>query len=190
MTVQRFYDYTEQADVSELPRRSDGSAWPKTGGAEAFLAFMEEELKPAIEGQYPIDRARQALFGHSLGGLFVLNVLFASPGSFRSYIAGSPSVWWKNHSLLRRWQEFEARLLSGKIQADVLIGVGSEEKPGMVEDAKRVYELLHAYQTNGLRLAFHEFEGEGHVSVIPPLISRALHFLFGRRAVSVQSDFS
>jgi predicted alpha/beta superfamily hydrolase len=177
VTDRRFYDYTERADSSELPPRPDGSAWPETGGAEHFLAFIEEELKPAVEGLFPIDRERQALFGHSLGGLFAMHVLFTRPASFSSYIAGSPSVWWKNYSLLKRWPVLEKQLQRGEINAGLLIGIGSEEKLSIVEGAQRVYSLLLPYRRQGLNLAFRQFEGEGHVSVIPPLISLMLRFI-------------
>lgn len=40
---------TMQADEAEFPTRPDGSWWPDTGGAEDFLIFIEEDLKPEIE---------------------------------------------------------------------------------------------------------------------------------------------
>ncbi len=35
-----------------------------------------------MERDYPIDRGRQTIFGHSLGGLFVLQVLLTRPDMF------------------------------------------------------------------------------------------------------------
>lgn len=179
---QRFYDYTELADPSVMRQRPDGSPWPKTGGSEEFLSFIESELKPEIERRYTIDRGRQTLFGHSLGGIFTLNVLFNRPDAFRSYIAGSPSVWWNDKSLLKRWPQLEARLQRGEIEADLMIAVGSDEKGMMVEDAQRVHEMLSAYQDQGLRLVFEEFDGEGHISVVHPLISRMFRFILQRNS--------
>ncbi len=177
VTDRRFYDYTVQADASELRQRPDGSPWPETGGAELFLSFIEEELKPAIERRFPIDRQQQALFGHSLGGFFALHVLFFQPAAFRYYIAGSPSVWWKGHHLLQRLPELEANLRGAETQADLLIAIGAEEKQSMVEDAERLYRMLAPYQELGLRVEHRSFEGEGHVSVIHPLISPMLRFI-------------
>lgn len=81
-------------------------------GAEQFLAFIEEELKPLIEREVPIDRTRQTLFGHSLGGWLVLYTLFTRSRAFQYYAAGSPSIWWKNRCivpvaehLIRQWRE-------------------------------------------------------------------------------------
>ena len=162
----RFYDYTELADPAVMRKRPDGSPWPETGGADEFLTFIEEELKPEIERRYTIDRSRQALFGHSLGGWFALHVLFTRPGAFHSYIAGSPSVWWNDKSLLARMPELGERMQRGEIDAELMIAVGSEEKQLMVENAEQVYTLLKSYDGHGMRLAFELFEGEGHVSVV------------------------
>ncbi len=180
VTEQRFFDYTERAEPSELPQRPGGSAWPTTGGTDDFLAFIEEELKPAIERRYPVDRRRQSLFGHSLGGLFALYALFTRPESFRCYVAGSPSIWWKNHALLQRRHGLRERLSQGDVRADVLIGIGSEEKPSMISDARGMHEILQSYSDGGLSVSYREFEREGHVSVIPPLISCMFRWLAGK----------
>ncbi|ASS73682.1 esterase [Tumebacillus algifaecis] len=177
VTDQRFYDYTVQADPSELPTHPGGAAWPTTGGAEQFLAFIEEELKPEVARQYPINNEQQALFGHSLGGFFTLYTLFTKPESFQHFIAGSPSVWWKEHTLLQMWPDLEKRLQQGAVQTRLLLAIGSEEKPSMVEDTKRLYRLLSPYQNRGLCVELQICQGEGHVSVIPPLISHMFRFL-------------
>jgi len=179
VTDERFYDYTEAAKTSELPERPDGSAWPKTGGIEAFIAFIEEDLKPAVEALCPIDRRRQGLFGHSLGGYFALYMLFTRPEAFQSYIAASPSIWWKEHSLHKRWAAFEQRLQKGEIDAKLLIAIGAEEKPNMVADAEELYRWMVPCQTENFQASFRKLEREGHVSVLHPLISEAMRFLRG-----------
>jgi predicted alpha/beta superfamily hydrolase len=69
-----------------------------TGGNDAFLSFIIDELKPAIAKATQVDPGRQALFGHSLGGLFVLHALFSRSDAFDTFIAGSPSIWWGKKS--------------------------------------------------------------------------------------------
>lgn len=186
VSSRRFFDYTEPAEEDKLPPRPDGSPWPETGGVEPFLLFIEEEVKPAIERLCLIDRQRQSLFGHSLGGLFALYVLFVRPAAFRCYIAGSPSVWWNDFSLLNRWPLLRDKLERGEAEAAVLIGYGAEEKPSITQGAERMRQLLEPYQGRGLRLECRAFEEEGHVSVIPPLISCMLRFI--ARETSPPSD--
>jgi len=76
-----------------------GSAQPGTGGADDFLAFLTRELAPEVERSTGADPARRILFGHSLGGFFVLRTLFTAPGAFRGYVAASPSTWWDARAL-------------------------------------------------------------------------------------------
>ncbi|MGH7006485.1 MAG: alpha/beta hydrolase, partial [Alphaproteobacteria bacterium] len=73
----------------------------KTGGAEAFLEFIEAGIKPLVERLCPIDRDRQSLFGHSFGGLFALYGLFTRPSAFTTWIAASPSIYWEDRVIDR-----------------------------------------------------------------------------------------
>ncbi|MFC3216924.1 alpha/beta hydrolase-fold protein [Comamonas sp. JC664] len=45
------------------------------GGADHFLDFIDQQVRPLVEGSLPIDTARQTFFGHSYGGLCVLHAL-------------------------------------------------------------------------------------------------------------------
>lgn len=177
VTEPRFLDYTIPAEPSELPPRPGGLSWPAVGGAEEFADFIERELKPKVEELAPVDRRRQALFGHSLGGFFALHVLFSRPETFQSYIAGSPSIWWKEHDLMKRWPALEERMRRREIKASLLIGIGSEEKPSMIADAEQLYERMRPYAGETLRLKYRKFEQEGHISVLPPLISELMRFI-------------
>ncbi|WP_191559976.1 alpha/beta hydrolase [Metabacillus idriensis] len=172
----RIFDYTVEALSNELPIRPNGSNWPKTGGADAFLAFIEEELKPAIQKSISVDPMRQSLFGHSLGGLFALYVFFTKTTSFQNYIAGSPSIWWKNRYILELEKTYCDHLDSIKRNNDtgLLLAVGGNEKTHMIQDAASMFKRLKNYP---LRTEFSCYEDEGHVSILHSLISRSLKFV-------------
>lgn len=176
VSSERFYNFTEYAEDHELPVRPNGLDWPKTGGVEAFLTFIELQLKPAVERQYAVNRSKQALFGHSLGGFFTLYTLFTRPETFSRYIAACPSVWWKNYVLYKRWEEGKARLQQSGHRKELRLYVGAEEKPSMVQDARELYAFLKGHD-EVLETTFDEIEGEGHVSVLPALISPLLRFV-------------
>lgn len=98
----------------------------KVGGYEAMARFIEQRVKPDIERRFPIDRRRQTLAGHSLGGLFALRTLFDHPDWYQTYLALSPSIWWNDAALLK-----EAAALppgSPKQKSRVYIGVGELEQ--------------------------------------------------------------
>ena len=56
------------------------------GGQENFLAFITEEVIPAIEQKYRTQPLR-ILLGHSQGGLFAVYALTARPTAFQWYIS-------------------------------------------------------------------------------------------------------
>ncbi len=87
----RLKELTPAAPLAPLGFGQDGLP---VGGAEAFAAFLVTDVAAAVAGTVKVDRERQTLFGHSLGGLFVLHVLFSRPGAFDAYVAASPSIWW------------------------------------------------------------------------------------------------
>ncbi|MEO2207897.1 alpha/beta hydrolase-fold protein [Paenibacillus pabuli] len=174
----RYYDFTPQA-TTEYTHKSDGTLLPEQGGAGAFLQFIEEELKPDMEQQFNIDRNRQAIFGHSLGGLFVLHTLFTKPDAFRYYIAGSPSLHWNQKVMQAEEQKFIAGLEQHPVNVKVWIGMGEQEKshPARNNDkASGLTERLAALKQPGLEIQYTEFEEENHVSVLPFLISRSIRF--------------
>ncbi|MCK8784307.1 alpha/beta hydrolase-fold protein [Roseomonas sp. NAR14] len=170
----------------------DGS---RTGGADAFLDFVEGTLKPAINRDFPADPARQALFGHSYGGLCALHALFTRPAAFRDFLAVSPSIWFGDLAVLAGEGELPARLAGLAPPRGVFIAVGGAEQappeagqdqPGadtraarrdrraMVDNARALAGRLATVP--GLRAAFVLAEGENHASVVPTVLSRALRF--------------
>lgn len=192
----RTFDYTPEVARARLGARPDGTPWPPTGGASAFLDFIREELQPLIAREFPVDPDRQILFGHSFGGLFTLYTLFTQPEAFRIYIAGSPSIWFGDRILLEAERAFAARETLAR-GARLLIAVGALEQSlnererampdgspraqwiernRMVDNAREMAARLGIMRLHGLDTEFEEMGGEDHVSVIPRLVSRALRF--------------
>jgi predicted alpha/beta superfamily hydrolase len=65
----------------------------ETGGGAKFAQFMEKELFPYLTSRYPVSGYR-ALVGHSLGGIFALQVLAQQPELFDDYLVIDPSTWY------------------------------------------------------------------------------------------------
>jgi len=197
-TSNRIFDLTPPTDPAALPAfRPEG--WGPVGGANSFLCFLRDTLKPQIARRAPVDPARQALFGHSLGGLFVLHTLFEHPDAFDTYIAGSPSVWWGNKVLLNGLQEFKTRQRHSGLRRRLLITVGELEATvspeelraaalssvdlrevrrhsQMVANASSLAAQLETLSSVGLESVFTKFADETHTSVIPAYIGRGARF--------------
>lgn len=96
-TVQRALDYTPTPNTQQYAR-------PPTvfGGAQLFSKFIEKELQPRIEHEYFINTQAQGIYGHSLGGLFVLNLLSQKDHLFNRFIAASPSIWFNQYETINK----------------------------------------------------------------------------------------
>lgn len=173
----RFFDFTVEAGEHDPPPGKDRADWPPTGGAPLFLAWIEEELKPWIERLMPVDRSRQMLLGHSLGGLFVLYTLFAKREAFRFYAAGSPSIWWKRYDIVtraRRW--IDVMVSAPPAETYLFLAAGEQEKPHMIQDASQMAGLLSASGIPGLTIEHCCFAGEDHLSVVSPFLVRSIRW--------------
>ncbi|WP_038363273.1 alpha/beta hydrolase-fold protein [Bosea sp. UNC402CLCol] len=188
-SVRRSWDYGPPPG-QVYPPHAVGGPDVRTGGAEAFLTFIEEELKPLVATRTRIDAAHQAIFGHSFGGLFVLYALFTRPAAFRDWIAISPAIWWEQHNVLRfaAAPEGAVRVFLGvgeyeQALAPFQIGAPDEsERRGRLEEARTVdetREMAERLRGYGKPVEFAVFEGETHMSVLPVAINRAIRFAFG-----------
>lgn len=185
----RAFDYTPTPTVDP----PEGFPRYPSGGNDQFLEFIKDELKPLIERNYAIDRRRQALFGHSFGGLFVLHALFNEPGSFQTYLASSPSTWWDGGSIRAEADAFAEEHAGERVDARLLITVGEREKssgpappspraeggPDLQKagDARGLAHRLADSRVEGLTVEFFEFAGEAHGLVILPAAGRGLRFM-------------
>ena len=171
----RYFDLTPPADA-EVLRNLNDSSLTEFGGADAFLNFIETDLKPYIRSHFATDSDRQALVGHSLGGLLVLYTLFTNPELFSAYIAGSPSIWWNRGMMF----EYAYRTRNTKsvtaLPKRVLIAIGSQESQTMINDAFKMADALRKNMDEKYKICFLNFQDEDHMSMIPVLINRSVRF--------------
>ncbi len=96
----RAFDYTPALTASADVTPPETLGGLREGGADAFLDLLIGPMRTAVAACVPLDTARQALWGHSYGGLFALHALFARPDAFSTYVAVDPSLWWGQGYLL------------------------------------------------------------------------------------------
>lgn len=158
------------------------------GGADRFIDFIEHDLKPRIQAMFAVDRKKQAIFGHSYGGLFVLHTLFTRPDSFSTYIAASPSIWWQDKHVLDEMRAFLAsrnrqpwpmvQISVGAIEDDPPKGLVSpallamRAKRPMVAEARQLAITLQAQPGAAGHIRYYELAGENHGSAWPPAMTR------------------
>lgn len=70
-------------------------------GSDDFIAFLEGTLRPFVRSEFPhVSFGREALYGHSFGGLFVVYALLRRPDLFDTYLAASPDLTWDDDYIL------------------------------------------------------------------------------------------
>ena len=179
--VRRIYDFVEDFRQPVPPAQTYLTKY-KAGGRAQFAAFLLDRLRPELARRYSINPHRQALFGHSFGGLFALYMLYNHPGAFHAIVSASPSIFWNDQAILAEERAFAAKLAQGKLQGPVsrlrlVTGELDEtavERTDAVSLAKRL-EPLSAY---GLRSEFEMFAGETHITVPSRSVTSTLRFAF------------
>lgn len=172
----RCKDFTLPVSEGKLPPRPDGTPWPPNGKANEFLDFIEHELIPIITKEWPINKKKQAVVGHSLGGLFTLYALCARPHLFSHLVAGSPSVWWADNAILKEIERF-SEAWNSQHTINLLLTIGANELPDMLEGADQAAELMDCLSDQNIHTNYVKFDEEDHVSVLPCMLSRLPRFL-------------
>ncbi|SDW81101.1 alpha/beta hydrolase [Celeribacter indicus] len=152
------------------------------GGATGFVPLLTGALRAAAEAGLAVDPARRTLWGHSLGGLFVLNLMLRRPDSFARYAAISPSLWWHPE---RFAPVLEAALAAPRTAGPIplYMGVGTREKRtgfgGPVPDAppESFVELADRLAASGrVDLLRQVYDGAVHIASLPTSLPATLRF--------------
>ena len=69
------------------------------GRGEMFMLYVEKELMPYIESNYPT-APYKIFIGHSVGGLTVVNTLIHHPNLFDAYVSLDGALWWNNQQIV------------------------------------------------------------------------------------------
>ncbi|MCB8888741.1 alpha/beta hydrolase [Vreelandella malpeensis] len=185
------YTFTALDGDDTLPPGQQG------GGADAFLTALEQRIRPEVECRVTLAPNQQTLWGHSLGGLFVLHTLYTRPDAFNHYAAASPSLWWHEGALLdaperaflaqgvsqptrvritlggaERARDHRHRDLNDpRVQAHLarIISVPADAPPRLAERLAEVANLKASYR---------EFPGLGHGPMLNASLQDALEWGF------------
>jgi predicted alpha/beta superfamily hydrolase len=190
----RVFDLTPTTDANIAKWMKPYKGNPvRFGGSDQFLQVIQREIAPEIAKLATVNPKKRILWGHSLGGLFVLNTLFTTPNAFETYVALSPSFPYDNDVVLKNEDRFRQQLAAGSIAPRVFIGVGSRElglpfdvktsRRGMSSNAggddpiSRLANRLSGYSgPTHYQSSFTLFEGETHTSMPFAAINPVIEF--------------
>jgi S-formylglutathione hydrolase len=139
-----------------------------------MYSYVMEELPALIAEHFPVDRSRQAIFGHSMGGHGALTMALRNPDRFKSCSAFAPIVnpmtaGWSKPALEKylgpdeaAWRAYDACALveDGHRFPEFLVDQGTAD--GFLDDGLRPWLFEAACATAGIPLTLHMQEGYDH----------------------------
>ena len=170
----------EGADPNLLRARDYSPSYvstvPQSGGADAFLAFLKEELTPFIEKEYRVKKNDRTLIGSSLGGLFTFYATFRAPGFFQRCIPSSPAVGWDSGLIFDIEESFSQK--NKKLNTRLYTVVGGLESS--VPDFNRFVENLKSRNYKGFEFEAKIMAGMGHSGCKAEGNTRGMQFVYQR----------
>jgi len=160
----RASDYTAPAEAHDY--------W---GDAGLFQTVLSEELMPLIEQQYPSDAKQRMVFGHSLGGQFVLYAALTRPELYSGLIASNPALN-LNLDFFLKWQGGGEKPSNA---TRVFVSESELDAPELRGPAMRWIEHWSTPGTTApFELKVQQPAGESHMSAIPEAFRQGLLWLF------------
>ncbi len=87
------------ARMTDLTFGTDKETPGVVGNGNKFMRYVEKELMPYIESNYPT-ASYKIFIGHSVGGLTVVNTLIHHPYLFNAYVSLDGALWWNNQQIV------------------------------------------------------------------------------------------
>lgn len=158
----------------DLTPAGPGGQNTTSGGAEAFLRFITDEMLPFIEERYNTSSYR-ALVGHSLGGLFTVYAMLQTPEAFDAYFAISPSLGRNNQQQVQRALHLYSKGVA--YPGAFHLSIGNEGGNTML-GVEAFAEVLKAHTAEEFRWKFEAYDEEDHVSVVYRSLYDALEWTY------------
>ena len=158
-----------------LPSDTKRNLGPKSGGnAEAFLAYMKNEVVPYIESNYRT-LPHRTVVGHSLGGSFVVYAMLHEPELFDNYIALSPNLADDDQRLVRGLQNFDSGQFDGTKFLYLSNANEYEAYPAWKSANENAFRIVREkLVTDHFKAVMESYPEEGHRSGFVPGFTSAM----------------
>lgn len=183
---------SRRRDYTPTPGAPSGvPAGAEHGKADAYIAYLREQVFPLVAQRYRTDDARRLFLGHSYGSLLGMRILLTQPELFSGYVLGSPSLWYDHHVMDDQERAFAAGHHDLPARVYMYVGQYEEVKPGdrryamqydMVSDARGMERSLRSRNYPSLHLRLDVLNDEDHLSVAPRGFTHGLKYLLSTAA--------
>ncbi|NQZ05762.1 MAG: alpha/beta hydrolase [Algicola sp.] len=157
----------------------------KPQGAEKFMGFFEKELLPYIDKHYRTAPYR-VLTGHSMGGMFGLNVLATKPDLFDAFILMSP--WLLTQDPATSVLTKSIKFIKSQTQLPKYIYVTLGEEPDLRPSFDQLTTALKNSTAQKLVWQSKVIQGATHMSVVGASVNEGLQAVFSDLKLSMTSD--
>lgn len=145
----------------------------RTGGADAYLEVLRDELIPYAEAHLPISHETRGLAGHSYGGLLATYALQSAPDLFDHYIIMSPALWFDEGKIYA--QPFASAMRTR--QVFLAADTPGQSRGAMARDVIRLADLLSGQRDVAVSRAL--IVGADHNSMVGPAARRGIDAVYG-----------
>lgn len=185
--IDRTKDFTPTHSLNYLDTENI-AAFNSSGGAYAFMQFMEKELMPRIDSSYRT-LTKNLIIGHSLGGLFAINCLLESPELFNYYLLIDPSWFWDHNYIGKRTREVLKTKPNLKGRVYIALANNMQEDNRHYKWGQEFYELLKNSKFSKLDVKLRYFEDEKHLTVPVPATYYGLRYIFDGFELDINEVF-
>lgn len=176
--------------MTDLTFGTDKETLGVVGKGEEFMLYMEKELMPYIESNYPT-ASYKIFIGHSVGGLTVVNTLIHHPVLFNAYVSLDGALWWNDQQIVTDAKiilankNYKGKTLFMALANRMEIGMDTlkvqkdtTESTELIRSNLEFIKDISKNKTNKLRFKHNFYENDDHSSV--RLIGEydALRFIF------------
>eukprot|EP01133_Synstelium_polycarpum_P002860 gene2860-3285_t len=151
----RTRDFTPTHSLNYLDAENI-AAFKSSGGADAFMKFIEKELMPQIDSTYRT-LSKNLIIGHSLG---------------------DPSWFWDHNYIGKRTREVLKTKTDLKGRVYIALANNFQEDERHYKWGNEFYELLKNNTSSNLDVKLRYFENEKHLTVPVPATYYGLRYIF------------
>ena len=146
------------------------------GGAEQFQRFLSTELFPTIEKTYRSRADRRVIFGHSIGGQFVLYTALTKPDLFWGHVASNPAL----HRNLPFFLQQHGTAAAATGSSRRFVGSGTMDDPRFREPALEWIQHWSNVDDKPWQLKTMNLDGHTHMSAPPASFRQGMSWLFSK----------
>ncbi|POP44037.1 Salmochelin siderophore protein IroE [Superficieibacter electus] len=179
----RAWDYTPVREAKDEKAAENGRNRREMGGSTGFRQLLEQQIAAKAEQGININPDRRGLWGHSYGGLFVLDSWLSS-SFFRSYYSASPSLGQGYLPLLNRLTAVDKTRYCDK-HLFLMEGTASPGKNVQTQAPDilpRIHDVVSVLQGDGIAVEYWDYPGLTHGPMFDASFNSALRDMSIREA--------